>query len=178
MGYIKPPEPADNVVIVPAEGDQSAFTWGDHRAMLKILKDLEDSDEAVAMAHQRLRDALNAAGMIEEPELICEFCHRKISEPHEVECQDSNDPSLWAKREAGGYQYLSATFEVVETTSVPMTDQEALEYFGIVQLMFPADPDLEVKYIMRREVMGTKYEMMPWIFDKETWEVSPIERLN
>lgn len=177
MSYIKPPEPEDSVVIVPASDTQPAFTWGDHRRMLKMLEEAQLSDKAIAEARHRLDLSLMHAGFdTSEPEMICEFCHRKESEPHEVECRDHNDPSMWAKREAGGYQYMSSEFKIVHTTSVPMTDDEALEYFGVVQLMFPSKPTLEVKYILRREINGTEYKMMPWKFDIATWEVTPIER--
>lgn len=173
--YIKQPEPADNVVIVEASETSPAFTWGDHRQMLKWLQEAEAGDEAIRTARERLDAALEQIGY-KEPPLICEHCHRPEGAvpAHDIECPDSDDPSLWAKREAGGYQYLTDKFEVVHTTSVPMTDDEALEYFGVVQLMFPADPDLWVRYIMRREINGHEFKMMPWQFNKDVWEVFPI----
>jgi len=178
VAYIKPPEPPDHVVLIPGDDETPDYTWGDQRKLGAMLEEMEAENPAVAAARVRLDEALEKAGMLGTlPELICEFCWRPESKPHEIDCQDNNDPSLWVKREAGGYQYMDQRFRVIHTTSLPMTDDEALEYFGIVQLMFPAEPDdFEVKYIMRREIHGTEYKMMPWQFDKETWEVSPIER--
>jgi hypothetical protein len=177
MGYIKPPEPADEVVIYEGDPESGtpAFTWGDHRQMLKFLQESEASDEAIAAAGRRLEEALASVGY-KEPELICEFCHRKEGQPHEPECRDHDDPSMWAKREAGGYQYLDDGFRIVHTTSVPMTDEEALEYFSVVQLMFTGEPDLWVRYIKRREINSVEYKMIPWQYNKDVGEVFPIEQ--
>lgn len=175
MSYIDPPEPTDATVIVPETSDHPAFTWGDHRRLVKMLEAMDGSEDAIAAAKANLEKSLEEAGYV-KPERICEYCHRKESEDHEIECRDSNDPSLWARREAGGYRYLDENFHHVHTTSVPLSDEEALEYFKIVQLMYPADPDYKVKYIMRREINGSEYHMMPFYFDKEKWEVFPIEQ--
>lgn len=176
MGYIDPPEPADHVVIFPATETTPAFTWGDHRQMLKYLQEAEAGDEAIAAARRRLDEGLAELGY-KKPERICQYCHMPEStQRHEPECVDNNDPSLWVKREAGGYQYLSNEFVVVHTTSVPMTDEEALDYFGIVQLMFHNDPDMWVRYITRREINGIEYKMMPYQYNKDVREVFPIER--
>lgn len=178
MGYIKPPEPADDVVLIPGQDGEPDYTWGDQRQMEKWLQELEEDNPAIKVAREKLEAVLDQAGLLGTlPELVCQFCWRKESEPHEVECPDHNDPAMWVKREAGGYQYMDANFRVVHTTSVPMTDDEALGYFGIVQMMFPHESeDFHVKYILRREVGGTEYKMMPYTFDKETWGVSDIVR--
>ena len=177
MSYIDPPEPPDHAVIVPESDDQEEVTWGDHRRMIAMLEAMDGSEEAIDAAKENLTKALEEAGYV-KPERICEWCHRKESEEHEIECRDSNDPSHWVKREAGGYQYLDANLHHVHTSSVPLTDEEALEYFKIVQLMFPADPDLVVKYIKKRELNGAVYDMMPFYFDKDKWEVYPIDQLR
>ena len=174
MGYVKPPEPADDVVIFEATGTTPAFTWGDHRHMLRLLQDAEAGDEAVAAASSRLDAKLKELGY-KEPELICEFCWRKESEPHDRDCPDNNDPSLWVQREALAYQYLGPDFVPVHVTSVPMNDDEALEYFGIVELMF-VGPGPHARYIQRKALDSQKFEMMPWYFDNDKWEVRPIER--
>lgn len=176
MGYIKPPEPADDVVMVEATETQPAFTWGDHRMMSAMLDEAEASDPNIAAARARLDATLVEAGFSYEPELVCQWCWHKINQPHDTDCRDHNDPALWVKREAAGYQYMNDKFVIVHTTSVPMTDQEALEYFGIVQLMFTADPDLWVRYIMRRDIGEQTFKMMPFQYNKDVREVFPIER--
>ena len=171
--YIKPPEPADHVVIFTTEGGET-YTWGEHRQMEAMLAELEEQDELVAMARQKLDYKLREADIETlEPELICRHCHQPMSKPHDFDCPESNDPAHWVKREAGGYEYLDDKLQPVHLTSVPMTDEEALEYFGIVQLMFPTG-EVNVTYITRREINGHEFKMMPWKFDKETWEVTPI----
>lgn len=75
------------------------------------------------------------------------------------------------EREAGAYQYLTDKFEIIHTTSVPMTDDEALEYFSIVQLQYPT---VTLQYITRRGMNEYKFAMMPFQYDKETGEVKPI----
>lgn len=76
------------------------------------------------------------------------------------------------RREAGGYKYLNDKFEEIHLTSVPMTDREALEYFGIIDLWFQSTSP---KYILRRPIEGSKYEMMPFQYDPETGKVTRIE---
>lgn len=75
------------------------------------------------------------------------------------------------KREAGAYEYLSDTFEVLHVTSVPMTDQEALEYFSWVQTCFP---EKKPTFIQRRPLDGHTFEMMEFFYDAETKEVRPL----
>lgn len=172
MSYIRPPEPADDVVIWPATDDQPAFTWGDHRRMAAMLEDLEADNPAVAKARERLDEAL---GLYEKQVvLICEFCWQPENKPHDRDCRDNNDPALWVKREALSYEYLGPDMKPVHLTSVPMTDDEALGYCGIVELMFTG-PGPHVKYIMRKALDGSR-AMMPWQFDAETWEVREIVR--
>lgn len=75
-------------------------------------------------------------------------------------------------REAGGYQYLNEKFEEIHSTSVPMTDREALEYFSIVALWFTTTSP---KYILKRDMNEYEYKMMPYTYDAETEEVTRIE---
>jgi hypothetical protein len=175
VAYIMPSEPADHVVMVVGDDEQPDFTWGDHRRMLAMLQEMEDDNPVLAAARKRLDDALKESGWTTRTELICQWCHQPESKPHEIECRDHNDPALWVKREAAAYQYLTPDFVVAHTTSVPMTDVEALEYFSIVELMFPGDEQV-VKYITRKAVDSNEFKMMPWQFDLETWEVSPIDQ--
>lgn len=78
------------------------------------------------------------------------------------------------KREAGAYEYLTEKLDVLHTTSVPMTDQEALEYFSFVQEWFPNE---DVKFITRRELDGKTFEMMDFFWDRELKEARPIAEL-
>lgn len=178
MGYIKKPEPADDVVIAEAiPGVAPVFTWGDHRRMQKLLEEAEADNPGLAAARASLDEAITKAGFnLDDEELICQWCWQPMSEPHDVDCRDYNDPALWVKREASGYQYLSDKFVVVHTTSVPMNDEEALEYFSVVQLMFPAHPDLWVRYITRRAIGDNAFQMMPFQYNKDVNEVFPIVR--
>lgn len=80
-------------------------------------------------------------------------------------------------RDAGGYQYLSDEFKVVHTTSVPMNDEEAIDYFRIVQCMFPKD-SVKVKYLTRREMNGHEYKMIPWQYDPDMKVVKQIVKSN
>lgn len=179
MAYINPPEPPDHVVIVPGDDDMPDFTWGDHRRMAAMLQELEDSNPDIAAARQRLDNALEEIGWTVNGKVvqICQFCHQPENKPHEVECRDNNDPSMWVQREALAYEYLGPDFVAVHVTSVPMTDDEALAYFGIVELMF-GGPGPHVKYITRKALDSHEFKMMPWYFDAESWEVREIERPN
>lgn len=75
-------------------------------------------------------------------------------------------------REAGAYEYLSENFETLHSTSVPMTDKEALEYFSLIKVWFPLEKPC---YITRRELDGREFKMMPWRYDNETGRVEKIE---
>ena len=177
MGYIKVPEPADDeVLFVDADGRE--FTWGEHRAMERELKLLEATNVDVKAARIRLDETLEANGINPNPPekpLICEHCGREEFLRHIPECPDYLK-DLPITREAGGYKYLDENFVECHVTSVHATDEEALDYFRIVQLMFPRSPDFKVKYIMRREMHSFEYKMLPWYYDAETKEVRPIER--
>lgn len=76
------------------------------------------------------------------------------------------------EREAAGYQYLNEKFEAIHITSVPMTDQEALEYFPIVAVWFN---DTAPKYVMKRGFDEHDYKLIPYQYDAESKEVSRIE---
>jgi hypothetical protein len=175
MAYIDPPLPPDSVVIWPETDDQPAFTWGDHRKLSAMIDELEESEPAVATARLRLDAAMVETGFMSDGEIIkiCEFCHKPEGKPHDIECRDSDDPSLWVKREALSYQYLDDKFVVIHITSVPMTDEEALEYFGLVDLMFP--DEVHPKYITRKGLTESTWSMMPYIYDHEANEYDTIE---
>lgn len=153
------------------------WTWGEHREMEKMLAELEGESPTVKKAREALDARLIEAGLMTEDHTrirICRHCWKQEGVKHDEECPEHIDPRLFVKREAGGYQYLTDLLVVAHTTSVPMTDEEAVEYFPVVQLMFT--DDTVIQYITRREVLGHEYKMLPWQFDKEAWEVRPIVR--
>lgn len=155
------------------------YTWGEHREMEKALDELEAADADVRKARERLDYTLNKHGIrpyAAPPYLICEHCGQSEYVRHAEDCPDYLI-DLPVTREAGAYQYLTDKFEIVHSTSAPLNDEEALEYFGMVQLMFPREgPDFWVRYIMRREMHGGEFKMMPWQYNKDVGEVFPIER--
>lgn len=177
MGYIAPPPPGDDEVIF-VDGSGKSYTWGEHRRMEEALKELERSGTDVLEARKRLDATLASNGFIVDDFspviLICEHCGTKEYLRHDPECQDYYK-DLPVTREAGGYKYLDQGLRPIHTTSIPMTDEEALDHFRIVALMFPAEPDVHVTYIMRRPMHEGEYQMLPWRYDVTTGEVSPIE---
>lgn len=175
--YIDPPEPADDVVIWPATEDRPSFTWGDHRQLRAMLDEAEEENPATKAAGERLQQALVDVGWVKNGRVvqICKHCWRREDEPHEVECPEHNDPAMWVKREAAAYRYLGPDFVPVHVTSVPMTDDEAIEYFGVVELMF-VGPGPHAVYIMRKDLGSNDFHMLPWKFNNETWEVEEIVR--
>lgn len=175
MAYIRPPGPADDDVIYEADGVQ--YTWGQHRQMEASLRKLEMDDTMVAEARRRLDAVLLDHGFDPNPpvaELICEHCRRKEYLIHAEDCPDY-EKDLAVTREAGSYQFLTDGFIPVHITSVCVNDEEALDYFRIVQVWFY---DVNVKYVMRREMHGSEYKMIPWQFDREANAVKPIEVSN
>lgn len=176
MNYIPAPEPADDVVIVPASEHQPAFTWGDHRMMEKTLKELEASDPNVMLARQRLDDYLEFNGWREgDPKrLVCSDCRRSPEQPHEEECQyRPARPEEIPVRDAHGYEYYSDKFEPLHMTSCPANDEEALDYFRIVDA-FTYDREVRVTYIYKRAWGESEYKMMPYQYFRETKQVIPI----
>lgn len=175
MAYIRKPGPADNEVIWEADG--KSYTWGEHRAMEKQLPLLAVDDEMVAEAKRRLDNVLLEHGYDPNPppaEFICEHCKRREYIIHAEDCPDY-EKDLAVTREAGAYQFLNDRFEVVHHTSVCVNDEEAIDYFRIVQVWFI---DENIKYVMRRELHGSEFKMIPWQYDKETGAVTKIERPN
>lgn len=76
-------------------------------------------------------------------------------------------------REAQSYQYLNDKFEVLTSTSIPLTDKEALEYFSIIQLQWWED---DVTYITKRGFdPSDTYKMLPYRYDRDAKEVIPFE---
>lgn len=175
MGYIVPPPPADDEIIFTKDGVD--WTWGQHRAMEKSLASMEADDQIIKAARTRLDQTLIEHGVYTDPTSVvvrnCEYCGTPEFVRHDEDCRDYYR-DLPVTREAGGYRYLDSSFQEITCTSVPMTDEEALEYFGIIQVQFPGDVD--VRFIMRRPMHEGEYELMPYYYDKDKGEVYPIER--
>lgn len=175
MAYYPPAPPGDDEVIF-TDSDGNDWTWGQHRAMEKSLTELEMSDAQVRAARDKLDQTLIEHGYSVDPVQqsirYCEHCGKAEYVRHEESCPDYLK-DLPVTREAGGYKYLTEGFVEVYMTSVPMTDEEALEYFKIVQIMTGKTP---VRYIMRREMHNYVYAMLPWQYDNIAEEVLPIER--
>jgi hypothetical protein len=174
MGYIKPPPPPDDEVIFTAN-DGTTWTWGEHRRMEKSLLELEMTDDEVRKARQRLDDTLARNGYTVEvgPVVLqCEFCGESEYKRHKEDCPDYYK-DLPVTREAGAYQWLDENFQIVHQTSVCVNDEEACDYFRIVQVWFP---NVNLKYVMRRELRSSEFKMIPWQYDRETNAVTPIER--
>lgn len=75
-------------------------------------------------------------------------------------------------RESQSYQYLDDKFQVVTYTSIPTTDEEALDHFRIIALQYNVD----VTYVTARGFGATdKYKMLPFKYDRVTGEVTPLE---
>lgn len=74
------------------------------------------------------------------------------------------------EREAGGYEYRDEFFGLVDVTSVPKTDAEALEYFKTIHAW--GQPAV---FILKREMNDYKYQPMPYKYDPQTKEVTRIE---
>jgi hypothetical protein len=177
MHYISAPEPADDVVIVPQTGDMPAFTWGDHRAMLRQLEEMESENPMVLKARERLQRYLVENNWLEDgpKRLICAKCGRSPEQPHEEECEyRPARPEEMVQREAHGYEYYSDRFEPVHMTSVPMDDEEALDYFRIIDAIRFTE-DIRVQYVYKRAWGESEYKMMPYQFNRETGQVLPIE---
>lgn len=176
MNYVNPPPPGDDEIIF-TDSEGIAYTWGQHREMERTLDELEKQDTDVKSARVRLENTLAKYGIRANAPVIkvCEFCGTNEYATHKTSCVDYLK-DLPVTREAGAYKYLSDKFEVVHQTSAPLNDDEALGYFGIVQLMFQRDPDLWVRYILRRNLHEDEFKMMPWEFNKDVWEVLPIVR--
>lgn len=174
MAYVRPPGPADDDVIFEADGQK--YTWGQHRQMEKQLHLLEMDDEMVREARRRLDSVLLEHGFDPNPpvpDFECEHCHRKEYLIHAEDCPDY-EKDLAVTREAAAYQWLNDKFEVVHQSSVCVNDEEACDYFRIVQVWFINE---NVKYLMRKEMYGDgNFHMLPWQYDKETGAVTPIER--
>lgn len=94
-------------------------------------------------------------------------CTRLKEHPRE---EEDTSPDL--EREAAGYQYRDSSFQIIHTTSVPMTDQEALEYCSIVDAWFL---DVSPMYVEVRRLDSGHYKMLPYVYDAETREVAPLE---
>lgn len=162
--YVPIPEPEDEVYIVQPDPDNDlpGWTWGEHRHMAAMLKELEEQDQDVAAARQKLDYRLREAGWLSpegaEP-TWCVSCHKKPEEPHDHDCPHNNDPALWVKRERAAYQWLDAMFTPLHTSSVPMDDEEALDYSKLVELWFPGR---KVKYLWGKDLGSNDFKMLPY----------------
>lgn len=176
MSYIEVPGPADEEIIFPATDDGPAFTWGEYRATEKMLRTLGIDNPVRTQMREKLDKQVVRFGVQlptgREP-LICEHCKRQEYLTHLPECPDY-DASEGITRDAAAYRYLTDGFAVVHTTSAPANDDEATEYFSLVQTWFP---DVNVKYVMRKEMYGdSEFKMIPWSYDSEANEVTEIAR--
>lgn len=75
-------------------------------------------------------------------------------------------------RTAGGYKYYDKSFREVHTTSVPINDEEALDYFGVVSVWF--DELDQPRYLARRALDGSKFDMLPYEYNYMTGETQGI----
>lgn len=175
MAWINPPPPPDDEVLITS-ADGTTWTWGEHRQMEAWLKELEADDPVTAAARKKLDDTMIEAGIKPDERVIrvCEFCGVEEFTIHNYGCPSARDDVTG--REAGGYQYLDENFQPVWTTSVPRTDEFALQHFKNIQMMHE---DINVCYILRRPMHSNEYSMMPFRFDRtlgEEGEVVPIVR--
>jgi len=168
--YIKPEDPADDVVILSAtESAPKGWTWGDHKAMKKTIDELEANDHVVKDARDKLDARLLDAGFLEYPVLVCHRCRQPQESPHKEDCPDFRDPTMnHGPRWRAGYQFFNEKFEPLHITSIPMDDEEAKKYILKVNEWFPED---RVKYVWARELTEQKYKMLPWVLDVETGKV-------
>jgi hypothetical protein len=65
-------------------------------------------------------------------------------------------------RQRGGYAYFNAELLCIHATSVPKTDEEALDYFTRVASWWPHQPP---KFIAYRDHDSIKLQMMPYDYD-------------
>lgn len=173
MAYVEQPEPADDVVIVPAHGDMPDFTWGMHRQINQWLREAEEDDPAVKAARERLDSFLEKSGLEARKyfsTLVCEHCGRTEVQSHEPTCPDWEEPP---QREAAGYQYRDASFNVIHVTSIPATDEEAMDYCRIVAVWFNYKGDV---YVEARRFGEGKHKMIPFVYNTETREVKSLEQ--
>jgi hypothetical protein len=169
MSYIKVLIPPDEEEIFPD------WTWGQHRAMERSLRELEMTDDQVRLSREKLDDKLREAGIDpdaprDQSHFICEFCKKDEWLVHDEDCPDY-DPNDRSVREAAAYQFLDENFIELHVTSAPLNDEEAADYFRIVTNWFPDDPP---KYVLRKEFGSDTFQMIPWQYING--EVKPIER--
>lgn len=163
--YVPIPEPPDEEVIFPANPDNGtpAWTWGDHRQMSEMLTELEQQDQDVAAARQKLDYRLREAGWLSpegEQPMWCSHCHKKPEEQHDYDCPDNNDPALHVTRERAAYQWYDETFVMIHQSSVPMTDEEAAEYSSLVESWFPGR---KIKYLWGKDLGSNEFKMLPYL---------------
>lgn len=169
MAYVRKPGPPDEEVIF-TDHEGNDYTWGQHRQMEKWLKEAEEDDPLVKEARQRLDAALEEVGFQVNDDIIfwCQWCKQEETRPHLQTCPDWEPPPT---REAAAYRYRDASFNIIHTTSVPMTNQEALEYFSVVAVWFDKPPT----YVESREFDSSKFTMLPFVYDADTREVTKLE---
>jgi hypothetical protein len=165
-------------VLIPPDEEEifEGWTWGEHRAIEKSLYQLEMDSDTLAAARQRLDDKLLSAGVDpnaprDKSHFICEYCKRDEWLVHAEDCPDY-DPADRTAREAAAYQYMDEGFHDLHTTSVPVNDADAVDYFRIVAIWFPSDPP---KYLLRKEFGADTFHMIPWQYvDGEVKEIVPL----
>lgn len=62
-------------------------------------------------------------------------------------------------RERGGYEYYDAQLRYVHATSIPATDEEAVEYFATVAGWTP-----QVRYVAGHPHTSLQYEFLPFTY--------------
>lgn len=77
-------------------------------------------------------------------------------------------------RTAASYRFYDASLKEVHTTSVPVNDEEALEYFGIVSVWF--DDRDQPRYLSRRSFDSGDFKMLPYEYNYMTGEVQELNR--
>lgn len=71
-------------------------------------------------------------------------------------------------READAYQYLDARLTVIWHTSIPWTDDEAIDYFTFVRNI---SPKFHPKYIAVKRPGAQRYDVLPVWYEEETDDV-------
>lgn len=101
------------------------------------------------------------------------------SEPHHVHeypddwvfaGADGTHPGGDARYEPSNYVYMNERLETIWTTSVPICDDQAIDYFTQVAAM---GPQFNPVYLRKREPNGT-YKIIPFIYDRETDEAKEL----
>ncbi len=82
--------------------------------------------------------------------------------------QPQTFPTTSVGREAVAYQYLDERLNVLWHSSVPKTDDQAIDYFTFVADIGPA---FHPKYIAAKRPGSLRYDVLPVWYEEETDEV-------